>query len=71
MLVESCWSSETSKIYQDFALQLQLNQGPTFSSEIRSCMYIHLVELEAMQTVSSLQNGYTGFTLYSQEDINY
>ena len=24
-------------------------------------MYIHLVELEAMQTVSSLQNGYTGF----------
>ena len=42
MLVESCWSSETSKIYQNCALQLQLNQGPTSSSEIRSCMYIHL-----------------------------
>ena len=31
-------------------------------------MHIHLVELEAMQTVSSLQNGYTAFTLNSQED---
>ena len=42
-------------IYPNFAFQL--NQGPTFRSEIRSRMNIHLVELEAMQTVSSLQNG--------------
>jgi hypothetical protein len=31
-------------------------------------MYIHLVELEAMQTVSSPQTGYAAFTLNSQED---
>ena len=64
MLVESCWSLKRLRKYVK-NLALQLNQGPTFSSEIRSCMYIHLVELEAMQTVSSLQNGYTACTLNS------
>lgn len=34
-------------------------------------MHVHLVELEAMQNVSSLQNGYTACSLNSQEDIYY
>ena len=64
---QGVWSSHvgvlrhSENIYPNFALQL--NQGPTFSSEIRSCMHIHLVELEAMQAVSSLQNGCTAPTL--------
>jgi hypothetical protein len=33
-------------------------------------MHVHLVELEAMQNVSLLQNAYTAFTLNSQEDEN-
>ena len=69
-LVESCWCLKTLlKIYPNFALQL--NQGPTFSSEIRSCMRIHLVELEAMQAVSSLQNGCTAPPLNWQGGTNF
>ena len=48
---------------------LQLKPGPPFSSEIRPCMLNHLVELEAVQAVYSLQNGFTGVSLNSHGEI--
>ena len=71
-MVLSAWSIEIvsedmSKIFPNFPLQL--DQGSPFSSEIRPCMHNHLVDLEAVQTVYSLQNGFTGVSLNSHGDL--
>ena len=64
MLVESCCLLRDFENISKSCTSAE-PRAPTFSSEIRSRMYMHLVELEAMQTVSALQNGYTAFTLNS------
>ena len=73
-MVLSAWSieivsedmSKMSKIFPNFPRQL--DQGPPFSSEIRPCMHNHLVDLEAVQTGYSLQNGFAGVSLNSHGD---
>ena len=49
-------------------LHFSWSQGPPLSSEIRPCMLNHLVELEAVQTIYSLQNGFTCVSLNSHGD---
>ena len=71
-MVLSAWSVEIvsenmSNIFPN--LPVQLDQGPPFSSEIRPCMYNHLVDFEAVQTVYSLENGFPGVSLNSYGDI--
>ena len=70
-MVLSVWSNEfvpkkVPKNYPNFPLQL--NQAPPFSREILPCMHNHLVDLDAMQTVYSLQNSFAGVSLNSHRD---